>query len=153
MENGSHIPSGFTALTPMLVVRNVSDSIEWYKKVFGALEINRLTEPDGTAAHAEIRSGDSILMLTKENPAYHNNSPEELKGTSVILNLYVSDVDQTEKLTLSMGAQSIFPVADQFYGDRAGRIQDPFGHMWIISKHIKNVTAAEMQRQMKEGVS
>jgi PhnB protein len=153
MDNSSYIPPGFTALTPMLVVRNASKAIEWYKNVFQAAEINRLTEQDGTVVHAEIRIGDSVLMLSEDNPAHHNKSPEVLNGTSVILNLYVPDVDQTEGLALSMGAISIFPVADQFYGDRAGRIQDPFGHMWIISKNIKNVTPEEMQRKMNEGVN
>lgn len=153
MNNGDHIPPGFTTLTPMLVVRNASSAIEWYKKVFHAIEINRLTEPDGTVVHAEIRIGDSMIMLSEENAVHHNNSPQVLSGTSVILNLYVPDVDQTEKLALSMGAKSIFPVADQFYGDRAGRVQDPFGHMWIISKYIKNVAPEEMQRQINEGLN
>lgn len=139
-------------LIPMLAVRNAGAAIEWYKKVFNASETNRLTDPGGTIAHAELRIGDSVIMLAEEHPDY-NKSPETLNGTPVILNLYVPDVDQVEKLAIQAGARSIFPVADQFYGDRAGRIQDPFGHMWIISKHIKDVTPEEMQRHMRESVS
>lgn len=139
-------------LIPMLAVRNASDAIEWYKKVFQATETSRLTDTDGTIAHAELRIGDSVIMLAEEHPDY-NKSPQTLGGTSVILNLYVADVDNLEKLALKADAKSIFPVADQFYGDRAGRIQDPFGHMWIISKHIKDVSAEEMQRQMTDGTN
>jgi PhnB protein len=152
MKKAKHIPNGFTSLIAMLAVRNAIDAIEWYKKVFHATETNRLTDPNGTIAHAELRVGDSIFMLAEEHPDY-NKSPETLNGTSVILNLYVSDVDNVERTAIEAGAKSIFPVADQFYGDRAGRIQDPFGHMWIISKHIKDVSAEEMQRQMTESAN
>lgn len=152
MKDTKHIPDGFTSLTPMLAIRNAVDAIEWYKKVFHATETNRLTDPNGTITHAELRVGDSIFMLAEEHPDY-NKSPETLSGTSVILNLYVPDVDNVEKIAIEAGAKSIFPVADQFYGDRAGRIQDPFGHMWIISKHIKDVTPEEMQRQMSESAN
>ena len=136
-------------MTPMLAVRGAARAIEWYKKIFQATETNRLTDQNGIIAHAELRVGDSIFMLAEEHPDY-NRSPETLRGTSVILNLYVEDVDTLEKVAVEAGARSIFPVTDQFYGDRAGRIQDPFGHMWIISKHIKDVTPEEMQRQMTE---
>jgi PhnB protein len=149
MNEANYIPKGFTSLTPMLAVRNANAAIDWYKKIFQATEINRLTDANGAVAHAELKVGDSILMLAEEHPDY-NKSPDSLKGTSVILNLYVPDVDSVEKVAIESGATSIFPVADQFYGDRAGRIQDPFGHMWIISKHIKDVTPEEMQQQMNE---
>ncbi len=149
MKDSKYIPEGFSALTPMLAVRDAARAIEWYKKIFHATESNRLTDPNGTIAHAELRIGDSIFMLAEEHPDY-NRSPETLGGTSVILNLYVDDVDKLEKVAVEGGAKSIFPVADQFYGDRAGRIQDPFGHMWIISKHLKDVTPEEMQRQMTD---
>jgi PhnB protein len=149
MKNSKFIPKGFSALTPMLAVRDAARAIDWYKKIFDATENTRLTDPNGTIAHAELRVGDSIFMLAEEHPDY-NRSPETLGGTSVILNLYVEDVDTLERVAIEAGARSIFPVADQFYGDRAGRIQDPFGHMWIISKHIKDVTPEEMQRQMME---
>ena len=149
MKDSNYIPEGFHALTPMLAVRDADRAIEWYKKIFGATESNRLTERNGTVAHAELRVGDSTFMLAEEHPDY-NTSPETLGGSSVILNLYVEDVDTLEKVAIESGAKSIFPVEDQFYGARAGRIQDPFGHMWIISKHIRDVTHEEMQRQMMQ---
>jgi PhnB protein len=147
MATKSYVPEGLSALIPMLAVRNAGHAIEWYKKVLKAIELNRLTDPDGKIAHAELKISDCIIMLAEENPAY-NKSPELLNGTSIILNLYVSDVDDTVNIALKEGARLIFPVEDQFYGDRAGRIQDPFGHMWIISKHIKDVAPAEMQKHM-----
>jgi PhnB protein len=148
MATESHIPKGRSALTPMLAVRNCDKAIEWYKTVLKATELNRLTDGDGKIAHADLQISDCILMLAEEHPDY-NKSPDQLNGTSIILNLYVPDVDATVNLAIKEGARLIFPVKDQFYGDRAGRIQDPFGHMWIISKHIQNVTAADMQKQMQ----
>lgn len=147
METHSYIPGHLSALTPMLAVRGADQAIEWYKTVFGATELNRLTDPAGKIAHAELRISGCIFMLAEEHPDY-NKSPDSLGGTSVILNLYVPDVDQTVDIALKKGARLIFPVKDQFYGDRAGRIQDPFGHMWIVSKHLHEVTPAEMQHQM-----
>jgi PhnB protein len=148
MATKSYIPEYRAALTPMLAVRNCDKAIEWYKKVLNATELDRLTDGEGKIAHADLQISDCILMLAEEHPDY-NKSPDQLNGTSIILNLYVPDVDETVNLALAEGARLIFPVKDQFYGDRAGRIQDPFGHMWIISKHIRNVTAAEMQKQMQ----
>lgn len=147
MNAKSYIPKGLSALTPMLAVRDAARAIEWYKKVLKATELNRLTDPEGKIVHADLKISDCIFMLAEENPAY-NKSPDLLQGTSIILNLYVPDVDKTVETALKEGAILIFPVNDQFYGDRSGRIQDPFGHMWIISKHIRDVTPAEMQRQM-----
>ena len=148
MVTPSYIPDGFSALTPMLAVRNAAKAIDWYKKVLNATEVNRLTDSDGKIAHAELKISDCILMLAEENPDY-NKSPDLLNGTSIILNLYVPDVDGTVRLAVKEGALLIFPVEDQFYGDRAGRIQDPFGHMWIISKHLRKVSPQEMQSQMQ----
>ena len=146
MATKSYIPKGLSALTPMLALRNCDKAIEWYKKVLKATELNRITD-GGKVAHADLQISDCILMVAEEHPDY-NKSPDQLNGTSIILNLYVPDVDETVNLALAEGATLIFPVKDQFYGDRAGRIRDPFGHMWIISKHIRNVTPAEMQKQM-----
>jgi PhnB protein len=146
MATKSYIPKGMSALTPMLALRNCDKAIEWYKKVLKATELSRITD-GGKVAHADLQISDCILMVAEEHPDY-NKSPEELNGTSIILNLYVPDVDETVNLALAEGATLIFPVKDQFYGDRAGRIRDPFGHMWIISKHIRTVTPAEMQKQM-----
>lgn len=146
MEDRNHIPQGLAPLTPMLAIRHADKAIAWYKKVLNATELYRLTDPDGKIAHAELKIEDCTLMIAEEHPTY-NKSPETLGGTSVILNLYVKDVDGTVDLALKEGASLIFPVNDQFYGDRAGRIQDPFGHMWIVSKHLKNISPDELQKQ------
>jgi PhnB protein len=147
MGKENYIPEGFHALTPMLAIRHADQAIEWYKKALNATEINRLTEPDGTIAHAELKISDDVFMIAEENPEY-NKSPHTLGGTSIILNVYVPNVDEIFDRSVENGAKIIFPLKDQFYGDRAGRIQDPFGHMWIISTHLKKVTLAEMQKQM-----
>ncbi|WP_276372119.1 VOC family protein [Chryseolinea sp. H1M3-3] len=149
METVHYVPKGLLALTPMLAIRNADQAIAWYEKVFHAKEVYRLTEPNGKIAHAEVRINDCLLMIAEEHPDY-NKSPETLGGTSIIMNLYVPDVDETVAKALDEGATMIFPVKDQFYGDRAGRIKDPFGHMWIISKHIKDVEVEELQRQVNE---
>jgi PhnB protein len=149
MEATNYLPKGYAALTPMLAVRDASKAIEWYKKNLNATEESRITDNSGLVVHAEMKFGDCNLMLAEENPEY-NKSPAELNGTSVILNLYVPDVDSMVDMAVKDGATLIFPVKDQFYGDRAGRIQDPFGHMWIIAKHIKDVTSDEMQKHMDE---
>jgi PhnB protein len=147
MAKENYIPEGFHALTPMLAVRHADKAIEWYKKALNATELTRLTDPDGTIAHAELKISDAIFMIAEENPDY-NKSPDTLGGTSIILNVYVPNVDEIVDRSVKHGATIIFPVKDQFYGDRAGRIQDPYGHMWIISTHIKTVTPADMQQQM-----
>jgi PhnB protein len=145
----SNSPEGFNSITPMLAIKNAADAIQWYKDVFGAIEVMRLAEPNGTIAHAEIKLGSSLIMLAEEHPDY-NRSPDTLKGTSVIFNFYVPDVDVVFERAVSKGAKVIFPVKDQFYGDRSGRVEDPFGHMWIISTAIKKVSHEEMQKQFDE---
>jgi PhnB protein len=147
MGKENYIPEGFHALTPMLAIRQADKAIEWYKNALNATEINRLTEPDGKIAHAELKISDAVFMIAEESSDY-NKSPDTLGGTSIILNVYVPNVDEIFDRSVKNGATIIFPVNDQFYGDRAGRIQDPFGHMWIISTHLKTVTPAEMQKQM-----
>lgn len=148
MADTNYIPDGLRALSPMLAIRHAAQAIEWYKKVLGAKELSRLAEPDGRIAHAEVQISDTVIMIAEEHPDY-NKSPDTLGGTSVILNLYVPDPDDTVEKATREGATIIFPVEDQFYGDRAGRIKDPFGHMWIISKHIKYVAPKEMQKHFE----
>ena len=149
MKNTNYIQKGYHAVSPTLAIRNARKAIEWYKTIFGAKEIMRLDNPDGSIAHAELEIGDSMIMLSEENPDF-NSSPEMLGGTSVILNIYVPDVDATSNEALNNGAKMIFPVKDQFYGDRSGRIQDPFGHMWIISTNIKAMTPEEMKEEYEQ---
>ncbi|HHP7244637.1 MAG TPA: VOC family protein [Elainellaceae cyanobacterium] len=143
-EHVNPIPEGFHTATPMLAIRDAARAIEFYKTALGATEIMRLADPTGAIAHAEIQIGDSIIMMAEENPEF-NTSPQTLGGSPVILNLYVEDVDALVQQAVDAGARVVFPVKDQFYGDRSGRIVDPFGHIWIISTHIEDVSPDEMQ--------
>ncbi len=142
------IPDGFHTATPQLIIRDAARALAFYREAFGATELLRLTDPaSGKVVHAEIRIGDSILMLTDEFPEWGNRSPTALEGTSVQIHLYVADADAVVATAIEAGALEVFPVADQFYGDRAGRIADPFGHVWIIATHKEDMTADEMQRR------
>jgi PhnB protein len=132
-------------ITAYLQVTNTGDSIAWYERVFGASEIRaRLVAPDGTCMNAEIEIEGTRLMLADEMPNIGSTSPRTLSGTSVVLNLLVSNADETFERALGNGAEEIYPLADQFYGDRAGRIRDPFGHHWIIATRIREVPDEEM---------
>ena len=141
------IPDEFRGATPMLAFRGAQQAIEFYQRAFGAVELFRLTDPQGTIVHAELKIGEAVVMLAEEDPRY-NRAPQTLGGTSVILNLYVTDVDAFVQRATAAGAQVVIPVADQFYGDRSGRIIDPFGYVWIISTHKEDVSSAEMQKRL-----
>jgi PhnB protein len=136
-------------ITPMLTIRGAAEAIDWYRQALGAEELLRLTGPGGTVVHADLRIAGGLVMLSEENPAF-NASPAMLTGTSVVLNLLVEDADALWTRALSAGAKIVFPLNDQFYGYRAGRIEDPFGHQWIISRFLENVPQAEMQRRFDE---
>ena len=144
------IPEGYSTLTPYLNIKGAVEAIEFYKKAFGAKEITRLTMPDGSIAHAEIEIGDSKIMLAEENPQWGNLGPLALGGSPVTLCLYVEDVDAVFAQALKEGAKVIagMEVKDQFYGDRAGSLTDPFGHKWSIMTHIEDVSTEEMQKRM-----
>ncbi|MGI8838042.1 MAG: VOC family protein [Pyrinomonadaceae bacterium] len=144
------IPAEYPGITPYLSVKGAADAIEFYKKAFGATEMMRLTGPDGTLGHAEIKIGDALIMLADEYPDYGNLSPKTLGGSAVRLHMYVEDVDAFFERALAAGSKVLVPVADQFYGDRSGRLEDPFGHVWLISTHVEDVTPAECDRRMKE---
>ena len=123
------IPEGFHSVTPYLSISGAAKAIEFYKKAFGAQERNRMDGPDGkSVAHAEISIGNSIIMLSNEMPQHGNKSPATLKGTPIKLAVYVQDCDAVFKRAVDAGATVTMPMADQFYGDRAGGVQDPFGH-------------------------
>lgn len=143
------IPDGFHALTPYLTVRGASDAIEYYKKVFGATELFRLNMPDGKVGHSEFKIGDSIFMISDENPECGSASPETLKGSPVALYLYVADVDSTFSEAVKAGAKEAMPVANQFWGDRMGKIVDPFGHQWLLATHVEDVDPSEFQSRME----
>jgi PhnB protein len=138
------------AIIPRLSVKNAAAAIEFYKQALGATEIMRVSEPNGRIGHAELRIGNSVIMLTDEAPEYGILGPQSLGGSGVTIHLYVEDVDETARQAVTAGAQIIFPVSDQFYGDRAGRFKDPFGHIWSIATHKENVSFGEMQRRLDE---
>lgn len=142
------IPKGYHSVTPRLIVTDLAKAIDFYKKIFGAKEAGRLDMPDGTIAHAELVIGDSRLMLGPEAPQLGAKTPQTLGASSVTIHLYVRDVDEVFNRAVDAGAKVLFPVDDQFYGDRSGRIADPFGHVWIISTHKEDVSMREMKKRM-----
>lgn len=144
------IPAEYPGITPYLSVKGAAEAIEFYKKGFGAIEMMRLSNPDGTLGHAEIKIGDALIMLADEYPDYGNLSPKTLGGSAVRLHMYVENVDAFFEKALAAGAKVLIPVADQFYGDRSGRLEDPFGHVWLISTHVEDLTPEECDRRMKE---
>ncbi len=145
----SPIPAGFHAVTPYLMISGAARAIEFYKQVFDAVEIMRLPGPDGKIAHAEIKIGDSIIMLADESLEWENRSPQALGGTGVYIALYVDDVDAVAQTAVAAGATLLFPVADQFYGDRTCRLADPFGHIWLVATHKEDVPPEVMQERFE----
>jgi PhnB protein len=148
MTKAKPIPEGYHNVTPYLIVRGAAAAIDFYKQVFGAVEVMRMPQPDGRIGHAEIKFGDSYVMLADEHPEMKIVGPKTLGNSSVGLLLYVDDVDKTVERALALGSTVIKPVGDQFYGDRTGTIEDPFGHKWTVACHIEDVTPEEMQRRM-----
>ena len=148
------IPEGYQNITPVLVVKDGLKAIEYYKKVFGAIDKGTMMMPDNkSVAHAELMIGDSKIMLSDEFPEMKSLSPPTIGGSPVSLYLYVEDVDKTFNLAVAEGGKSLFPVQDRFYGDRHGSIQDPFGHIWSIATHIKDLTEEEMKKAAEEAFS
>jgi len=142
-------PQGYHTLTPYMTVRNARAAIDFYKKAFGAEKVLQLDTADGTIAHAEIRIGDSVVMLSEENEAWGTKSPLSLGGSPMFLMAYVADVDAAFRRAIDAGATEVRPVADQFYGDRSGTLKDPYGHQWTLSTHIEDVSEAEAQKRME----
>jgi PhnB protein len=143
------IPEGFHTLTPYLSIRGAAQAIEFYKRAFGATERFRMPGPDGkTVGHAEIVIGDSIVMLADEFPQFGNNSPQTLNGTPVCFGLYVKDADAAYQQAVEAGATVLKPIADQFYGDRAGTVQDPFGHRWTLMTHKEDLSPEELNARL-----
>jgi PhnB protein len=149
MKKNSYIPEGYNAVIPALAFKGADAAIKWYKNVFEAKEKMRFDNPDGTIAHAEITIGDCVIMLSEENLEF-NKSPKTSNGNSVNLYIYVPDVDATIKKAVDSKAKLIKPAEDQFYGDRSGRFEDPFGYLWIVSTHVKDVSETEMKKAMEE---
>jgi PhnB protein len=144
------IPEGYHSVTPYLIIKDAAKAIDFYKRAFGAIELMRMPTPEGRIGHAEIRIGDSAIMLADEYPEMGHRSPQSLGGTGVSLMVYVERVDETFKKAIAAGATEVQPLKDQFYGDRSGTLQDPFGHVWTIATHIEDIEPAEMQRRLKQ---
>ena len=139
------IPDGMHTLTPHLVCRNAAEAIAFYGKAFGAVELSRLPGAEGKLMHAMVRIGDSSLMLVDEFPDCGAFGPQSLNGSPVTIHLYVTDVDATVERAVAAGAKVTMPVSDMFWGDRYGRIEDPFGHQWSIATHIRDLSPQEIQ--------
>ena len=144
------IPQGMHSVTPHLVCAGAADAIEFYKKAFGATEEARLPGPDGKLMHAMIRIGGSAVMLADEMPEWGSLGPKALKGSPVTIHLYVEDTDAFVARAAKAGAKITMPVADMFWGDRYGKLEDPFGHHWSVGTHKRDVTREEMQEAMKK---
>ena len=147
MANVKPIPEGYHSVTPYLICDGAADAIEYYKKAFGATELFRM-DHGGKIGHAELKIGDSPIMLADEYPEMDYRSPKALGGTPVSLMIYVEDVDSVYKQAIDAGATEVKPLQDQFYGDRSGTLTDPFGHVWTIATHKEDVTMEEMNRRM-----
>jgi len=144
------IPQGMHSVTPHLVCAGAAQAIEFYKKAFGATEEGRMPGPDGKLMHAMIRIGNSAIMLADEMPEWGSLGPKALKGSPVTIHLYVDDADAFAKRAAAAGAKITMPVADQFWGDRYGKLEDPFGHHWSVGTHVRDVSPDEMQKAMQE---
>ncbi len=141
------IPEGYRTVTPYLIVKGAAEAIEFYKRAFGAKELLRMADPHGRAGHAEIKIGDSVIMLADEHPAMGYRGPRSLGGSSVSILLYLEDVDAVFERALEAGAKAQRPVANQFYGDRTGTLEDPFGQVWTVATHVEDVPPEEMRRR------
>jgi PhnB protein len=144
------IPEDMHSITPHLVCAGAADAIEFYKKAFGAVEQARLPGPGGKLMHAMIRIGDSAVMLVDEMPEHGAFGPKSLKGSPVTIHLYVENADATVERAVKAGARLTMPVADMFWGDRYGQLEDPFGHHWSVATHVRDVSMEEAQQAMKK---
>lgn len=143
------IPEGLRSANPHIVCTPCAEAIDFYRRAFGAEEVGpRMTGPDGAVGHAKIRIGDTVIMLADEWPGGPTQSPTTLGGTTAALMLYVEDVDTAWERAIDAGAEEVFPLETQFYGEKGGRVRDPFGHTWGISQQVEMVDRAEMERRM-----
>jgi PhnB protein len=152
MGNVRPIPEGYHSITPYLAVDGAAAAIEFYKKAFGATEVMRMPAPGGKVGHAEIRIGDSRVMLADEYPDMGFRSPKAYGGSPLGLHLYVEDVDAVARQAVAAGAREVKPVKDQFYGDRTGSFEDPFGHVWHIATHKEDVPEDELKRRADQAM-
>jgi PhnB protein len=143
-------PAGYHSVTPAIIVRDAAQAIEFYKRAFGAEELSRMAGPDGAIIHAEIRIGDSVIMLGEENPQWGTLSPLSTKGNPGSLHLYVDDADAAFARAVRAGAASRYPLEDAFWGDRYGKVTDPFGHEWGLATRLKELSPEQMQQAAAE---
>lgn len=146
------VPEGYPQLSPYLSVDGAAAAIEFYTGVFGATERARMPGPGGRVAHAELQVGDSVLMLSDEWPEMGSLGPRSVGGTPVTLSIYVEDVDEVFSRALEAGATEVRPVETQFYGDRSGLLEDPFGHRWNVATHVEDVAPDEMARRAAQAM-
>ena len=144
------IPEGMHSVTPLLVCAGAADAIDFYKKAFNAAELSRLPGANGKLMHASIRIGDSVIMLTDEFPDWGSFGPKSLKGSSVVIHLYVENADAFLANAVKAGVKVTMPVSETFWGDRYGQFEDPFGHRWSVGTHVRDVTPEQMQQAMKD---
>jgi PhnB protein len=151
MSKVSYIPKDYNSVTPYLIVKGAAQAIDYYKKVFGAAELFRMNTPDGKVGHAELKIGNSHIMLADENPSMGEGhvGAATVGGSPVSLYVYLPDVDAVVKRAEAEGAKILKPVQDQFYGDRSGFIRDPFGHLWGVATHVEDVSPKELEERMK----
>ena len=147
------IPDGYHSVTPYLVVDDAAKAIDFYRRAFGAQEIMRMSGPQGKIGHAELKIGDSMIMLSDEMPQAGTRSAKSLGGSPVGIFLYVTDVDTVYNQAVAAGAKAEMPLADQFWGDRYGKLSDPFGHHWSLATHKEDVAPAEMQKRAAEAMA
>jgi len=153
MSSVKPIPEGYHNVTPYLFVRSAASAMDFYKSVFGATEVVRMAGSNGKIMHAELRIGDSIVMLADENPPTGVMSPQTVGGFSVGLHLYVESVDAVIQKAVENGAKLLRPIKNQFYGDRSGSLLDPFGHMWSVATHVEDVSPEEMRKRMSAAMN
>ena len=150
MSKVPYIPKGYNTVTPYLIIKGAAKAIDYYKNVFGATVVVRMDGPDGRVGHAELKIGDSIIMLADENPQMGAVSATTIGNSPVSLYVYLPDVDRVVEKAKAEGATILKPVQDQFYGDRSGFLQDPFGHRWGIATHVEEVSPQELKERMKK---
>jgi PhnB protein len=147
------IPDGYHTATPYLIVNGAAAAIDFYRKVFGAVERMRMPDDKGGVGHAELEIGDSVIMLADEQPMLGYRGPKSIGGTPVSIMLYVEDADAHFQQAVAAGATVKQPLEDKFYGDRSGSFEDPFGHVWIVSTHKEDVSPEEMQKRAAQAMA
>ncbi|HET6668668.1 MAG TPA: VOC family protein [Pyrinomonadaceae bacterium] len=147
MAKVNPIPEGYHSVTPYLSIKGAAAAIDYYKEAFGATELFRMAGPDGKIGHAEIKIGNSPIMLADEFPEMEFVSPQTLGGSPIGLMIYVDDVDTMFQRAISKGAKEIKPLENQFYGDRSGTLKDPFGHVWTVATHVEDVAPEEIEKR------